>query len=94
MSFSTSSNISQHNIDMLEEQCHKMQQQHKEKQQLLVYLEEAAEAYCVEYVAQKAREKVKKTEAYKREEEEEMVGVHSTTPEQDASRECYSFGEH
>ena len=35
-----------------------MQQWYKEKQQLLVCLEEAAKAYCVKYMAQKARREV------------------------------------
>ena len=54
MSSPTPSNISQHNADMLKEQCHKIQQ-HYEEQQFLVQLEKTVEACCVEHVAQKAR---------------------------------------
>ena len=52
------SNIFQHDADILEEQHCEMQWQHEEEQQLLVHLEEVAEACCVEYVAQKARKEV------------------------------------
>ena len=58
MSSPALSNISQHDADMLEEQHHKMQQWHKEEQQLLVCLEEAVEACHVECMAQKARREV------------------------------------
>ena len=40
---------------MLEEQHWEIQQQYKEKQQLLVCLKETAEAYYVKYTAQKVR---------------------------------------
>ena len=49
------SNISQHNTDMLEEQCHEMQRRHEEKQQLQAYLEEAVEVCHVEHATQKMR---------------------------------------
>jgi len=55
MSFPTPSDISQHNAEMLKEQRYKMQRWHKEEQQLLVHLQEAAEARCVKCAAQKAR---------------------------------------
>ena len=51
MSSSTSSDISQNNTEMLEKQCHKMQQWHEEEQQPLLHLQEAAEVYCVKYTA-------------------------------------------
>ena len=50
-----SSDISQHDIDMLKKQCHKMQRRHEEEQWLQVCLEEVTEACYVECVAQKAR---------------------------------------
>jgi len=51
MSSPVPSNISQNDTEMIEEQCHEMQQQYKEEQQSLLHLQEAAEAYHVEYVA-------------------------------------------
>ena len=50
-----SSNILQNNTKMLEEQWWEMQYKHEKEQQLLVYLEEAAEAHCIECAAQKTR---------------------------------------
>jgi len=58
MSSSAPSNISQNDAELLEEQCHEMQRQHEEEQQLLLQLQEAAEARCAECVAQKARREV------------------------------------
>ena len=58
MSFLTSSDISQHDANILEEQHHKMQWQHEEEQWLLVCLEEVAEACHVKHAAQKARREV------------------------------------
>ena len=58
MSFSNPSDISQNNTKMLEEQCHKMQRQHKEEQQSLLHLQEAVEACHAKHVAQKAKREV------------------------------------
>ena len=58
MSSSTSSNISQNDTEILKEQHCEMQQQHKEEEQSLLQLQETAEAYCTEYVAQKAKREV------------------------------------
>ena len=57
MSFPASSDISQDNTEMLEEQCHEMQRWHEEEQQSLLRLQKAVEAYCAECAAQKARRK-------------------------------------
>ena len=84
MSFPTLSNISQHDVNIPE-----IQQQHEKEQQLLVHLEEVVETYHVKCIAQKARrevkaktrEEAKKTEAYRREKEEETVRVYPTTLE-------------
>jgi len=43
---------------MLEEQCCEMQRWHEEEQKSLLRLQEAAEAHCAEYAAQKARKEV------------------------------------
>jgi len=58
MSSPTSSDISQHDAEILEEQCHEIQQQHKEEQQSLLHLQEIAEAYYIGHMAQKARREV------------------------------------
>ena len=58
MSFSNPSDISQNNTKMLEEQCHKIQRQHKEEQQSLLHLQEAVEACHAKHVAQKAKREV------------------------------------
>ena len=55
MSSPAHSDISQNDAEMLEEQCHEMQQWHEEQQQSLLRLQEMAEARCAEHVAQKAR---------------------------------------
>ena len=54
----TSSNISQNNAEIFEEQYHEMQQWYEEQQQFLIWLQEVAEACCAEHVAQKARREV------------------------------------
>ena len=51
----THSNLFQNDAEMLEEQCREMQQWHKEQQQSLLQLQEAVEARCTKYAAQKAR---------------------------------------
>ena len=51
----THSNISQNNIEMLEEQYYEMQWWHEKEQQFLLHLQEAVEACCAEHAAQKAR---------------------------------------
>ena len=51
MSSPATSNISQNNAEMLEEQHYEMQQQHKEEQQFLLQLQEAVEACHTEHVA-------------------------------------------
>ena len=58
MSFSNFSDISQNDAEILEEQYCKIQQRHKEKQQLIVHLEEVAEAYHVKCTVQKARKEI------------------------------------
>ena len=55
MSSPTHSDLSQNDTEMLEEQCREMQRQHEEEQQSLLRLQKAAEAYCAECAAQKAR---------------------------------------
>ena len=45
------SNISQSDVDMLEEQCCEMQRWHEEEKQLQAQLEEATEARHIEHVA-------------------------------------------
>jgi len=49
------SNIYQNDAKLLEEQYHEMQRWHEEEQQSLLQLQETAEAYYTEHVAQKAR---------------------------------------
>jgi len=58
MSSPAPSDISQNNAEMLEEQRCQMQRWHKEEQQSLLRLQEAAEARCAEHAAQKARREV------------------------------------
>jgi len=58
MSSSILFNISLNNAEMLKEQCYKIQQQHKKKQQFLVCLEEAVEAHHMDHVVQKARREI------------------------------------
>jgi len=58
MSSPASSDISQDDAKMLEEQHCEMQQRHDQEEQSLLQLQKAAEAYYVECVAQKARRKV------------------------------------
>ena len=72
MSSPTPSNISQHDVKMLKEQCCEMQWQHKKKQQLLLHLQEAAEAHCVKYMAQKARREIE-AKAKKEAEKQRLV---------------------
>jgi len=55
MSSSAPSNISQNDTKILEKQWQEMQQRHREKQQLLAQLEEAAKLHQAERTAQKAR---------------------------------------
>jgi len=47
----TPSDISLNNTEMLEEQCHEMQQQHKEEQWFLIQLKDAAKSRQAECVA-------------------------------------------
>ena len=47
--------ISQNNAKILEKQWQEMQQRHKEEQQLLAQLEEAAKSCQAEHAAQKAK---------------------------------------
>ena len=49
-----------------------MQQQHKEEQQSLLYLQEAAEAHYAEHIAQKARKKAE-TKAKKEAEKQRIA---------------------
>ena len=51
MSFPTHSNISQNGAEILEKQQQEMQQRHKEKQRLLVQLEEVAKLYQAKHAA-------------------------------------------
>ena len=55
MSSPAPSNISQNDTKILEKQWQEMQQRHKEKQRLLVQLEEVAKLCRTEHAAQKAR---------------------------------------
>ena len=57
---------------MLKEQCWEIQQWHKEKQWLLVCLEEAMEACHVEHIAQKTRREVE-TKAKKETKRQRLV---------------------
>ena len=58
MSFSTHSDISQNNTEILKMQQQEMQQRHKKEQRLLVQLKEVAKLHWTECVAQKARREV------------------------------------
>ena len=58
MSSPTYSDLSQNNAEMLEKQCHEIQQQYEEEQQSTLQLQEAATACHAEHAAQKARRKV------------------------------------
>ena len=58
MSSPITSNLSQNDAEMLEEQHREMQRQHKEEQRSLLQLQEAAEACRAERAAQKARREV------------------------------------
>ena len=58
MFFSTPSNISQYDAEMLEKQYYEIQWQHKKEQQSLLHLQEAVEAHCIEHADQKARREV------------------------------------
>jgi len=58
MSFPAPSDISQADAEMLEIQCHEMQQRYEEQQQSLLQLQKAVEACYVECMAQKARREV------------------------------------
>ena len=71
MSSPTLSDISQHNAEILEEQCHRIQWWHKEKLFLLC-LQEAVEAYHVECAAHKARRKAE-AKAKKKVEKQRLV---------------------
>ena len=55
MSSPAPSDISQNDAEILEKQWQEMQWRHKEEQQLLVQLEEAAKLHRAEHAAQKAR---------------------------------------
>jgi len=60
MSSPAPSDISQNDTKILEKQWQEMQRRHKEQQQLLVQLEEAAKLCRAEHTAQKARREVEK----------------------------------
>jgi len=62
MSSFTHSNISQNDAEILEKQWQDIQQRYKEKQWLLIQLEEAAKLHWAEHVAQKARREAEKKE--------------------------------
>jgi len=49
MSSSSSSNLLEANIEMLEQQCQEIQWWYKEEQKLQTYLEEIAEAHYLEW---------------------------------------------
>ena len=66
------SNISQSDVDMLEEQCCEMQKWYEEEKQLQAQLEEATEARHVEHVAQKAR-KIAKAKVRKEAKKQKLV---------------------
>ena len=55
MSSPTHSDVSQNDTEILEKQWQEMQRRHKEEQQLLAQLEEAAKLHWAEHTAQKAR---------------------------------------
>ena len=55
MSFPVPSDISQNDAEVLKKQQQEIQRRHKEEQQLLAQLEEAAKLHQAEHVAQKAR---------------------------------------
>ena len=92
MSSPAPSDISQNDTKILEKQWQEMQWRHKEQQQLLVQLEEAAKLRRAKHMAQKARreveEKAKEEAERQRVAEKEDNGVPSMALEQGDSRGC------